>query len=105
MLVIFLGLVLPEKSESILLGKTGKFIVLSHKSKNSYQSCGKYSGGVTCISYDMGCRYYFVYFWGAPGLLGTFWGYSWIFGYHFFVKFDLLRNNPDFWVLILILNQ
>ena len=26
----------------------------------------------------------------------SFFGYSWIFGYHFLVKFDFFRNNPDF---------
>ena len=29
-------------------------------------------------------------------------GYSRIFGYHFLVKFDFFKNNPDFGVLILI---
>ena len=28
----------------------------------------------------------------------SFFGYSWIFGYNFFVKFDFFKNNPDFWV-------
>ena len=42
------------------------------------------------------------------GLLPDFWvsffGYSRIFGYHFFlVKFDFFKNNPEFGVLILIL--
>ena len=52
-------------------------------------------GGVTCICRGVGkCHYveYFfallpdfgVLFWGAPRFLGTFSGYSWIFGYHFF---------------------
>ena len=35
-------------------------------------------------------------------ILGTFFGYSRIFGYHFLVQFDFFRNNPDFWVLIFI---
>ena len=35
-------------------------------------------------------------------IFGTFFGYSRIFGYHFLVQFDFFRNNPDFWVLILI---
>ena len=47
--------------------------------------------------------HYFGYFFGvAPGFLGTFFGYSRIFGYHFLVKFDFFLNNPDFEVLILI---
>ena len=61
----------------------------------------------------MGMCHYFGYFFGvAPGFLGTFWaipeflvsffGYSWIFGYHFLVKFYFFKNNPDFGVLILI---
>ena len=51
----------------------------------------------------MGMGHYFGYFWG---LLPDFWvpflGYSRIFGYHFLVKFDFFKNNPDFGVLILI---
>ena len=54
-----------------------------------------------------------TFFWFAPKFLGTFLGYSRIFGYHFLailgflgiiflVKFDLFKNNPDFGVLILI---
>ena len=44
-----------------------------------------------------------VLFWGASEFLGTFLGYSRIFRYHLFlVKFDFIRKNPDFWVLILI---
>ena len=31
-----------------------------------------------------------------------FCGCSRIFGYHLLVKFDFFRNNPDFWVFILI---
>ena len=57
--------------------------------------------------------HYFGYFLGvAPGFLGTFLGYSQIFGYHFWlfldfwasflVKFDFFQNNPDFGVVILI---
>ena len=38
----------------------------------------------------------------AAGFLGTFLGYSRIFGYHFLVKFYFFKNNPDFGVLILI---
>ena len=57
---------------------------------------------------------FWVLFWGvAPGFLGTFLGYSQIFGYHFLailgffgchflVKFDFFKNHPDFGVLILI---
>ena len=39
---------------------------------------------------------FWVFFGVAPGFLGTFLGYSRIFGYHFLVKFDFFRNNPDF---------
>ena len=47
--------------------------------------------------------HYFGYFFGvAPGFLGTFLGYSRIFGYQFLVKFDFFWNNPDFGLLILI---
>ena len=57
---------------------------------------------------------FWVLFGVAPGFLGTFLGYSRIFGYnffgysrifeyHFLVKFDFVRNNPDFGLLILIL--
>ena len=71
-------------------------------------------GGVTCICRDTGMCHYFRYCFGvAPGFLGTFlglfpdfgvsfFGYSWIFGYPFLVKFDFFKNNPDFGVLILI---
>ena len=60
-------------------------------------------GGGTCICRDTGMCHYFGYFFGvAPGFLGTFLGYSRIFGYHFLVKFDFFRNNSDFGVLILI---
>ena len=56
---------------------------------------------------------FWVLFGVAPGFLGTFLGYSRIFGYHFLaipgllgiiflVKFDFFLNNPDFGVLILI---
>ena len=69
------------------------------------------------------CHYFGYFFGGASGFLGTFLGYSLIFGYLFglfsdfwvpfwaipgllgiifLVKFDFFRNNPDFWVLILI---
>ena len=56
-------------------------------------------------------------FWVAPGFLSTCFGYSQIFGYIFgyrfiaipgflgiicLVKFDFFKNNPDFWVLLLI---
>ena len=70
--------------------------------------------GVTCICRDMGMCHYFGYFFGGCsqifgylfGLFPDFWvsffGYSRIFGYHFLVKFDLFKNNPDFGVLILI---
>ena len=71
-------------------------------------------GGVTCICRNMGMCHYFWYFFGvAPGFLGTFlgysrifgchcFGYSRIFGYLFLVKFNFFRNNPDFGLLILI---
>ena len=40
--------------------------------------------GLTCICRDKGMCHYFGYFLGvASGLLGTFLGYSRIFGYHF----------------------
>ena len=40
--------------------------------------------GVTCICRDMGkCHYFGYLFWVAPGFLGTFLGYSLIFGYYF----------------------
>ena len=59
------------------------------------------------------CNYFGHCFGVAPGFLGTFLGYSRIFGYHIFgysrifgyhvlVKFDFFRNNSDFGVLILI---
>ena len=58
-------------------------------------------GGRTCICHDTGMCHYFEYFLGvAPGFLGTFFGYSWIFEYHFLIKFDFFQNNPDFGVLI-----
>ena len=46
---------------------------------------------------------FWVPFWAIPGFLGVTFGYSRIFGYHFLVKFDFVRNNPDFGLLILIL--
>ena len=55
------------------------------------------------MSCDRGICHYFGYFLGvAPGFLGIIFGYSRIFGYHFLVKFDFFKNNPDFVVLILI---
>ena len=40
--------------------------------------------GLTCICRDMGtCHYFGYFFWVDPGCLGTFLGYSRIFGYHF----------------------
>ena len=71
-------------------------------------------GGVTYICRDMGMCHCFGYFFGGYsrifgylfGLFPDFWvsffGYSRIFGYHFMVKFDFLKNNPGFGVLILI---
>ena len=45
-------------------------------------------------------------FLGTFGLFPDFWvpffGYSQIFRYHFWVKFDFFQNNPDSGVLILI---
>ena len=50
-----------------------------------------------------GCAIILGTFFGvALGFLGTFLGYSRIFGYHFSVKFDFFKNNSDFRVLILI---
>ena len=46
-------------------------------------------------------------FWSAPVFLGTFLGYSRIFGYHFLVKFDFFTNNrsrflgTDFYILLM----
>ena len=37
-----------------------------------------------------------------PNFLFRFLGYSQIFGYHFFVKFDFFQNNPDCGELSLI---
>ena len=45
---------------------------------------------------------FWVPFWAIPGFLGIIFGYSRIFGYHFLVKFDFFKNNPDFGALILI---
>ena len=80
-----------------------------------FNSLVTWGGGVTCICRDTGMCHYFGYFFGvAPGFLGTFLGYSRIFGYHFLaipeilgiifflLKFDFFKNNPDFGVLILI---
>ena len=64
-------------------------------------------GEVACICRKMGMCHYFGYFFGgAPGFLGTFrailgflgtfMGYSRIFGYHFLVKFDFFKNNQGF---------
>ena len=62
----------------------------------------------------MGMCHYFGYFFEvAPRFLGTFlgysrifgnhfFGYSRIFGYHFLAKLDFFRNNPDFGFMILI---
>ena len=70
-------------------------------------------GRVTCIYHDTGMCHYFEYFWGCSRIFGyllglfpdfwvSFFGYSRIFWYHFLVKFDFFKNNPDFGVLILI---
>ena len=45
---------------------------------------------------------FWVPFWLFPDFWVLFSGYSRIFGYHFLVKFDFFKNNPDFGVLILI---
>ena len=46
---------------------------------------------------------FWVLFWGLlPDFWVSFLGYSQIFGYHFLVKFDFFKNNPEFVVLILI---
>ena len=50
------------------------------------------------------CHYFGYFSWGAPGFWGIFLDCSRIFGYHFLVKFSLLKNHPDFGVLIWILN-
>ena len=45
---------------------------------------------------------FWVPFWAILGFLGIiFWLFP-DFGYHFLVKFDFFKNNPDFGVLILI---
>ena len=92
---------------------------LSGKFRRSVGKLVKYhlgggGGGVTCICRDTGMCHYFGYFFGGCswivgylfGLFPDFWvsffGYSRIFGYHFLVKFDFFKNNPDFGVLILI---
>ena len=56
-----------------------------------------------------GCAIILGTFWGGSRIFGlfpdfwvSFFGYSWIVGYHFLVKFDFFQNNQDFWVLILI---
>ena len=61
------------------------------------------------------CHYFGYIFWVAPGFLGTFLGYFWIFGnlyfcysrifgYNFFgVKFGFFKNNPDFDMLLMML--
>ena len=48
------------------------------------------------------CHYFGYFFGGCSWILGTFLDYCRIFGYHFLVKFDFFKNNPDFGVLILI---
>ena len=45
---------------------------------------------------------FWVPFWLFPDFWVLFSGYSRIFGYHFLVKFDFFKNNPDFGVLIFI---
>ena len=64
--------------------------------------------GVTCICRDTGMCHYFGYFlggllpdfwvpfWAILGFLGIIFVCSRIFGYHFLVKFDFFKNNPDF---------
>ena len=56
--------------------------------KHSIQSpCQHRRLGVNLHSCDTGMFHYFGYFfWVDPGFLGTFLGYSRIFGYHFFGK-------------------
>ena len=50
-----------------------------------------------------GCSWIFGYLFGLfPNFWVSFFSYSRIFGYHFLVKFDFFKNNPDFGVLILI---
>ena len=56
---------------------------------------------MSCVIW--GCAIILGTSWGALRILGTFLGYSRILGYHFFWgEFDFFKNNPDFWVLILI---
>ena len=60
-------------------------------------------GGVTCICHDTVMCHYFGYF---VGVLPDFWvpfrDIPGFLGINFLVKFDFFKNNPDFWVLILI---
>ena len=71
--------------------------------QSAFESIHLTPRGGTCICRDTGMCHYFGYFFGvASGFLGTFLGYSRIFGYHFLVEFDFFQNNPDFGVLILI---
>ena len=60
--------------------------------------------GATCICRDTRMCHYFVYFFRLlPNFWVPFWAYSGFLGIIFFVvKFDFFKNNPDFWVLILI---
>ena len=64
---------------------------------------GRGGGGNLHMSWIRGCAIILGTFLGvAPGFLGISFGYSRIFGYHFLVKFDFFKNNPDIVVLILI---
>ena len=45
---------------------------------------------------------FWVPFLGCFRIFGYHFCYSRIFGYHFLVQFDFFRNNPHFWVFILI---
>ena len=52
-----------------------------------------------CNFFIWGCAIIF----GTFGVLPDYWVPFWAIG-NFFMKFDLFRNSPDFWVLILICN-
>ena len=93
-----------------------ELITASEQESAVEEKCSRHfsGGGVTSICRDMGMCHYFGYFFGGCsqsfgylfGLFPDFWvsffGYSRIFGYHFLVKFDFFKNNPDFGVSILI---
>ena len=60
-------------------------------------------GGLLAYVVIRGCAIILGIFWGLlPDFWVSFFGYSRIFGYHFLVKFDFFKSNPDLVVLILI---